>query len=46
MPAQKITKHACLLYLCIFEKVFEKSIEIFETGSIMGKLWDYGPQLT
>ena len=32
---KKITKHASLLYLCIFEKVVEKAREKSETGSIL-----------
>ena len=42
---KKITKHASLLYLCIFQKVFEKARERSETESILWKLWDYRPSL-
>ena len=34
VPAKKITKHANLLYLYIFENGFEKAGETSETGSI------------
>ena len=42
---KKITKHASLLYLCIFQKVFEKARERSETESILWKLQDYRPSL-
>ena len=42
---KKITKHASLLYLCIFQNVFEKARERSETESILWKLWDYRPPL-
>ena len=40
---KKITKHASLLYLGIFQKVFEKARERSETKSVL--LWDYRPSL-
>ena len=41
-----ITDHASLLYVYIFEKAFEKTRETSETGSTLGKLWNYRPQRT
>ena len=39
MPAQKITRHANLFYLYIFENGFEKAREKSEMGSFFDSCW-------